>query len=95
MAGLLGVSLQTLANWRSRETGPTPEKHVRGQGNRTFYRPDVVMAWLLRLMKGDAEPWEISHDWITEHLKMTCHTPSAEAVEKFIEFSNREKLFSN
>ena len=95
MAGLLEVSLQTLANWRSRGTGPTPEEHVRGQGNRTFYRPDVVIAWLFRLMEESVEPWKISHDWITEHFDVSCDVPNATAVERFIEFCDREKLFSN
>jgi hypothetical protein len=42
----LGVSLQALANWRVRGTGPPPEPMEKGLGNRIYYRPDKIMAWL-------------------------------------------------
>lgn len=57
---MLGVSLQSLANWRVRETGPEPEPIRRGRGNKMFYRPDKVLSWLV----DDREPWEFSRDWL-------------------------------
>jgi len=61
LAGLLGVSLQSLANWRVRGSGPEPEPPMKGKGNRTFYRPDKVLSWLEGT---DKEPWEYSRDWL-------------------------------
>jgi hypothetical protein len=63
LARLLGVSLQTLANWRVRDKGPGSEPRVRGKGNRIFYRPDEVASWLLHRK---VAPWEICRDWLKE-----------------------------
>lgn len=60
---ILGVSLQSLANWRVRGTGPQPEAFRKGGGNRTYYRPDEVLSWLTG---GDRLPWEFSRDWLAE-----------------------------
>lgn len=64
LANLLNVSLQSLANWRVRETGPDFDPHVKGKGNRTFYRPDKVLSWL---SGGAREPWEFCRDWLMKH----------------------------
>src|SRR4051794_40822830 len=61
LANLLGVSLQVLANWRVRGTGPEPEPMQRGKGNRIFYRPDKVLAWLC---PDDAPFWQQSGYWL-------------------------------
>lgn len=60
LAQVLGVSLQSLANWRVRKTGPEPEPMRRGRGNKIYYRPDKVLSWLLE----DRESWEFSRDWL-------------------------------
>lgn len=60
LAQILGVSLQSLANWRVRETGPEPEPPKKGKGNKVYYRPDIVLAWL----EEEKEPWEFSRDWL-------------------------------
>ncbi|GAA4521652.1 hypothetical protein GCM10023174_00810 [Chelativorans composti] len=60
---ILGVSLQSLANWRVRGTGPEPEPHIKGNGNRTYYRPDKILAWLSDHRR---DPWEFSRDWLAE-----------------------------
>ena len=60
---MLGVSLQSLANWRVRGTGPEPEDYLKGQGNRTYYRPDEVLSWLTDRTR---EPWEFSRDWLAK-----------------------------
>lgn len=64
LARKLGVSLQSLANWRVRDTGPEAEAAIRGKGNRTFYRPDKVLSWLC---EGEKQPWEFSRDWLKKH----------------------------
>lgn len=58
---MLGVSLQSLANWRVRESGPNPEPPVSGKGNRVFYRPDEVTSWLV---DRSVAPWEVSYAWL-------------------------------
>jgi len=59
---ILGVSLQSLANWRVRGTGPTPEPFQKGGGNRTYYRPDEVLSWLAG---GQPPAWEFSSQWLS------------------------------
>lgn len=66
LAKLLDVSLQSLANWRVRGSGPVVEERRRGQGNRMMYRPDVVMAWLSGLGSNSRQPWEFSRAWLIE-----------------------------
>lgn len=63
VARLLGVSLQSLANWRVRDTGPPVEPRRKGQGNRTYYRPDKLLAWLV---DGQLEPWQVCEVWLRE-----------------------------
>jgi hypothetical protein len=60
---LLNVSLQSLANWRIRGSGPPSEPMEKGLGNKIFYRPDRVMAWL----SGTRLWWEYSADWLAAH----------------------------
>ena len=60
---LLEVSVQSLANWRVRGTGPEPEPMRRGKGNKIFYRPDKVIEWL---EQGRRPHWRISADWLDE-----------------------------
>lgn len=58
---LLRVSLQSLANWRVRETGPEPEVRGTGRGNRIYYRPDKILTWI----RGG--PWWIhSAAWLAD-----------------------------
>lgn len=64
LARFLGVSIQTLANWRMRETGPAWEPLRRGQGNRIYYRPDKVMAWLSEIAGSPQAPWEFAHAYL-------------------------------
>lgn len=64
LAPLLGVSLQSLANWRVRGSGPPFEGLEKGKGNKIFYRPDRTMAWL---SNGQREPWEYCRDWLVAH----------------------------
>jgi hypothetical protein len=80
LAAILGVSLQSLANWRVRGNGPEPEPKVRGKGNRTFYRPDVVMAWLASTGQ---EPWEFSRDWLARR-GLSVEEPTRESTEFLI-----------
>jgi hypothetical protein len=59
----LKSSGQSLANWRIRGTGPPFEPMEKGLGNRIYYRPDRVMAWL----SGTRHYWEYSADWLAAH----------------------------
>ena len=60
LAALLGVSIQVLANWRIRDTGPAPAPAERFRGNRTYYPVCEVEAWSRCI-----EPWEVVRDWLT------------------------------
>lgn len=60
-ARMLGVKLQTLANWRMRDLGPAFEPWERGGGNRVYYRPDRIAIWLAG--QEDAA-WRLSGRWL-------------------------------
>lgn len=64
LAGLLGVSLQVLANWRVRGRGPSWVKTNVFRGTRTFYAVAEIDRWL-RALKDDHHPlWEIVAAWL-------------------------------
>ena len=70
----LNVSLQSLANWRVRGTGPPHEPVQPGLGNRIWYRPDMVMAWL------SGRPWwEFSAEWLAAR-GLGVDEPASEAA---------------
>jgi hypothetical protein len=60
-ARMLGISLQSLANWRMRDLGPKPEPWKKGGGNRVYYRPDRLVEWL---SGGRFSGWEFSGRWL-------------------------------
>lgn len=62
-ARFLGASLQSLANWRMRDLGPTTEPMRRGQGNRIYYRPDKIAEWL---SGGKCCDWQFSALWLQQ-----------------------------
>jgi hypothetical protein len=88
VARLLAVSLQTLANWRVRGTGPEPEPMGTGHGHRTYYRPDKLLAWL------DGQPWwrhsgvwlmsmGLAHDAIDDEVTVAEHIRFLERLDVF------------
>lgn len=92
LAKVLGVSLQSLANWRVRDTGPQPEPYRRGQGNRTMYRPDVVMSWLAMIAGQETEPWKFSQKWL-QGQNLGSMVPHREAVEQFAAQADVKRYF--
>ncbi|MDP1627648.1 MULTISPECIES: hypothetical protein [Pseudomonadota] len=92
LADILGVSLQSLANWRVRGTGPVPEPHKKGQGNRMMYRPDVVMSWLSDFAGKHAEPWEFNQLWLFNQ-RLESMVPDRRAVELFILQADARRYF--
>lgn len=80
VAPLLGVSLQTLANWRVRNCGPSYASHLKGKGNRAYYKPADILSWL----EDDAvEPWEINCDWLSSR-GLHQETPDELTTESII-----------
>lgn len=79
LSKMLGVSLQSLANWRVRGTGPQPEPFRKGGGNRVYYRPDRVLSWLTGY---DRAPWEFSRDWLAA--RGLTVDPSSEASTNWL-----------
>jgi hypothetical protein len=65
LAKLLGVSLQSLANWRLRGKGPVAEPPVKGRGNRIYYQRAQVLSWLSRFTESPRGSWEFSSDWLS------------------------------
>lgn len=63
VAQMLGTSLQSLANWRMRDLGPTPEPMKQGRGNRIYYRPDRIAEWI---SGGRCPDWQFSGGWLQE-----------------------------
>ncbi len=59
MARILGITIQTLANWRFREQGPRFSHAAKGKGNKVLYRMSDVLEWL------SAKPsWEFEGEWL-------------------------------
>ncbi len=77
VARLLGASLQSLANWRVRGTGPEPEPAGTGRGNRTYYRPDKILAWL-----AGGEWFQHSNAWLNERGLGVEHVTEAAVMER-------------
>ncbi|MFN3935474.1 MAG: helix-turn-helix domain-containing protein [Parvibaculum sp.] len=94
LASLLNVSLQSLANWRVRGTGPAAEKRKKGQGNRMMYRPDVVMSWLSRLGSVPREPWEFSREWLIAQGLDTLENRETQ-VQSLIDLMDRRGYFKH
>lgn len=87
LSQLLGVSLQVLANWRVRGTGPEAEPKGRGKGNKIFYRPDKVIEWL---EDGRRTYWEIDAQWLERvGLKLRPDCREIENAVNHIERSGR------
>ena len=65
LATALGVSLQTIANWRIRSVGPPalPKGHFRG--NRSYYVVEEVLAWLSDRRGEPRAGWLFSRDYLT------------------------------
>jgi hypothetical protein len=61
LSTLLDVSIQVLANWRIRDTGPAPAPAECFRGNRTYYPVYEIEAW-----RRGVEPWEVVRDWLRE-----------------------------
>ncbi|MDI5964826.1 helix-turn-helix domain-containing protein [Streptantibioticus silvisoli] len=49
---LVKVTVQTLANWRARKTGPAYKKISPGRAGRVRYSRQTVLAWI----NGEREP---------------------------------------
>lgn len=75
IAGMLGVSLQVMANWRVRNSGPPTTVRRKGAGHKTFYRLDEAAVWA---SDGILVPWEISRDWLKVR-GLAVHGESSEA----------------
>jgi hypothetical protein len=68
LARALGVSLQTLANWRLRGILPPPEPRKRGGGNKNRYRISRIRAWLENRPEEDIH-WEWLRNFIEYELR--------------------------
>jgi len=75
-ARFLGVSLQSLANWRMRDIGPAAEPMRRGYGNRIYYRPNKIAEWL---SDGKCSDWQFSALWLRQ-MGMPLDVISEESV---------------
>jgi hypothetical protein len=80
VARLLGVSLQVLANWRVRGSGPPFDNTIRGKGNKVFYKRSDVLAWAAGQRGERVEAWEICRDWLAER-GFEMHDMGPEAID--------------
>lgn len=92
IAALLGVSLQTLANWRVRSSGPDPAPKRRGKGNRTFYVPAQVANWLATFTDMPLQPWEVTMQWLKDKKCLELYNPSEEAFAEATTFLDEQRL---
>jgi hypothetical protein len=73
LAQVLGVSLQTINNWKMRFILPEPEPHS-GEliGNRNYYKISKIRSWLENRPEDEIH-WEWVHRWIS---------PLSEGIER-------------
>lgn len=57
---MLGVSLQVLANWRVRQSGPVFQPVGSFKGNKTYYRLDDLLSWLASRQRVATPAWTFS-----------------------------------
>ncbi|MER9397495.1 hypothetical protein NKI46_05065 [Mesorhizobium sp. M0615] len=88
-ARILGVSLQSLANWRMRDLGPRTEPLKKGYGNRIYYRPDKIAEWL---SGGQCVGWQFSAQWLSQ-MGIPVDAMSEGAVRDRIQAMEDMKLF--
>lgn len=66
LAKHLGVTSQTLANWRFRGLGPKTEQELKFKGRSAYYRVAEIIAWE-RTQRGEAiSAWEVTAQWLSE-----------------------------
>lgn len=83
VANVLGVTPQTLANWRSRSIGPQPLQPTRTQGRACYYTLDQFAVWA-----SDMTPEDVWREWLER--RGTVGGNVAGAVE-FLERSGSTK----
>ena len=66
LAAALGVSLQTIANWRIRNVGPAPIVKGLFRGNRSYYTAETVLTWLSNLQGRPRDGWTFSRDFLLQ-----------------------------
>ncbi|MEX0409327.1 hypothetical protein ABGN05_27165 [Aquibium sp. LZ166] len=88
-AHMLGTSLQSLANWRMRDTGPRPEPMKKGRGNRIYYRPDRIAEWL---SGGRISDWQLAACWL-QQMGLFDDAVTEGAVRERIDLLEQMNLF--
>lgn len=68
LAKALGVHLQTLANWRVRERGPTPAPSSWFRGRPARYNAAHVWAWASEEAGVAVAPWTFNATWLRDEL---------------------------
>jgi hypothetical protein len=89
-AQMLGTSLQSLANWRMRDLGPTPEPMKQGRGNRIYYRPDRIAEWI---SGGRCADWQLSRSWLQEKGMISANEIDEDLVRTTIGSMEKLDLF--
>jgi len=93
LAEHLGVSIQTLANWRFRGEGPTAEMSLRFSGRSTYYRVAEIEAWE-RTKRG--EPllaWQVTAQWLRERYLFPKPLETEEQTQRVVEQLERWNIF--
>lgn len=75
----LGVSLNTICNWRMRKILPEPFFHPQLKGNKVYYRISALRAWL----EGRAES-EIHWEWLETHFDIGTPFSSLKQAEEVV-----------
>lgn len=77
LSKILGVSLQSINNWKMRDILPAPEPSQNHKGNVNRYRISRIRAWL----ESQSEE-QIQWDWINEHMNLDPPFTSLEQAQK-------------
>ncbi|PHR55050.1 MAG: hypothetical protein COA47_14495 [Robiginitomaculum sp.] len=79
LADVLGVHLQTIANWQIRKQGPIAEPKDHWRGNRRYFSIANITAWL-----DQVEAWKVYQEWIGTRFYNAENKPKDEC-EKLID----------
>lgn len=92
LARVLGISIQTLANWRVREKGPPYEGSKRGRGNKIFYVPCMVYEWMV---EDPVAHLRLSNEWLAVYGLALPETARPDEIVAHIEWLRRIDVFSS
>ena len=94
LAAALGISLQTVANWRIRGVGPSALPKGLYPGNRSYYLAETVLTWLSSRFGETRSGWLYSRDYLAAVFP-TLSEETEPTVREFITTLEAHDVFTH